>query len=407
MKSNYEKIGDHIREVNIRNKDLQVNTLLGINIDKYYMPSVANIIGTDLASYKIVEKGQFACNRMHVGRDYRLPVALSNDDESFIVSPAYDVFKIINEDALLPEFLMMWFRRKEFDRNAWFYTDADVRGGLPWKSFCDMEIPVPDIEKQKEIVEEYNTIVNRIELNNQLIQKLEETAQAIYRRWFVDFEFPDEEGKPYKSNGGEMIFNEELQKEIPKGWELKTLYKVANFINGAAFRETDLSTERTGYPIVKIAELKYGIDSRTGYTNRKMNPKHKIVNGDILYSWSGNPDTSLEVFKWFLGDAWVNQHIFKIEFEGNQDKTFTYYLLKELKPILTKLAEGKQTTGLGHVTVADMKKIIIPYPNERVMQQLEKPLNPLYNLNSEYIIEQINLKRLSAILLSKLALINN
>jgi len=130
MKSNYKKIGDFIRLVDVRNKELKVIELLGINIDKYFMPSVANVVGTDLSRYKIVKRNQFACNRMHVGRDKRIPIALSDKDYPFIVSPAYDVFEIIDTNELEPEYLMMWFSRKEFDRNAWFYTDADVRGGL-------------------------------------------------------------------------------------------------------------------------------------------------------------------------------------------------------------------------------------------------------------------------------------
>jgi restriction endonuclease S subunit len=127
-----------------------------------------------------------------------LPVALSKKDEDFIVSPAYDVFEIIDENELLPEYLMMWFSRKEFDRNAWFYTDADVRQGLHWDAFCNMDIPIFDITKQQEIVEEYNVIKNRISLNNSLIEKLEDTAQAIYRQWFVDFEFPVEQAPTLK-----------------------------------------------------------------------------------------------------------------------------------------------------------------------------------------------------------------
>lgn len=186
MKSNYKRIGDYIKEVKVRNADLKAKKLLGINIDKFFMPSVANVVGTDMSVYKIVKKNQFACNRMHVGRDYRLPISMSKTDEEFMVSPAYDVFEIIDTNVLLPEYLMMWFTRREFDRNAWFYTDADVRGGLHWKALCDMQLPIPSITKQREIVKEYNVIQNRIALNQQLIQKLEETAQAIYKQWFVD-----------------------------------------------------------------------------------------------------------------------------------------------------------------------------------------------------------------------------
>ena len=205
MKSSYRRLGDYIREVKVRNTELKAEKLLGINIDKFFMPSVANVIGTDMSVYKIVKRNQFACNRMHVGRDYRLPVSMSKTDEEFMISPAYDVFEIIDTQILLPEYLMMWFSRREFDRNAWFYTDADVRGGLHWNAFCDMQLPISSITKQREIVKEYNVVQNRIALNQQLIKKLEETAQAIYKQWLVDFEFPDENGKPYKSSGGEMV----------------------------------------------------------------------------------------------------------------------------------------------------------------------------------------------------------
>lgn len=186
MKSNYKRLGDFIKLVNRRNSDGLDVELLGINIDKFFMPSVANVVGTDLTKYKLVEKNQFACNRMHVGRDYRIPIAMSRSEASFIVSPAYTAFEIKDTSYLLPEYLMMWFMRPEFDRECWFHTDADVRGGLPWDLFCDIELPIPSIEKQREIVAEYNTLVNRIKLNEQLNQKLEEAAQTLYKNWFVD-----------------------------------------------------------------------------------------------------------------------------------------------------------------------------------------------------------------------------
>tara|TARA_B100000767_G_C19703575_1_gene509484 strand:- start:76 stop:1176 length:1101 start_codon:yes stop_codon:yes gene_type:complete len=191
MTSNYRRIGDFIRRISVKNTDGTINNLLGINIDKYFMPSVANVIGTDLTKYKVVKPYQFSCNRMHVGRDERLPVSLSKEDFNFIVSPAYDVFEICKPEELDSDYLMIWFSRAEFDRNAWFYTDSDVRGKLGWDSLCEMELPVPSIDKQKEIVKEYNTVVNRIKLNETLNKKLEETALALYKHWFVDFESKD------------------------------------------------------------------------------------------------------------------------------------------------------------------------------------------------------------------------
>ncbi|MGO1751826.1 MAG: restriction endonuclease subunit S, partial [Psychroflexus sp.] len=178
MSSNYKRIGDYISQIKIKNKEGKYSELLGINIDKFFMPSVANTVGVNLKNYKIVKKGQFACNRMHVGRDYRIPIALSDKKTPFLVSPAYDVFEITRTEELLPDYLMMWFRRKEYDRNAWYHTDADVRGGLAWEAFCNIKLPVPSIEQQQQIVNEYNTVTNRIKLNEQLNQKLEETAQA-------------------------------------------------------------------------------------------------------------------------------------------------------------------------------------------------------------------------------------
>jgi type I restriction enzyme S subunit len=240
MRSTYKRIGQFVRQVNKRNNDLAVINLKGISINKLFMPSVANINGTDLSNYKVVSKYQFAYNPMHVGRDEVLPIGMLEDDESIIVSPAYVVFEIIDSEQLLPEYLMMWCRRSEFDRNCWFTTDSSVRGGFNWDDFCNMTLPVPSIDKQCEIVREYNTIVERIKLNEQLIQKLEETAQALYKQWFVDFEFPiskqyaetlgrpELEGVSFKSGYGNMCFNQALDINIPEIFKLVTLHDVVS-----------------------------------------------------------------------------------------------------------------------------------------------------------------------------------
>jgi len=190
MKSNYKPIGEYIRLVDERNPGLKVTTLLGLSISKEFIPSVANTIGSDMENYKVIRKNQFACSLMQVRRDKKIPVALLRDFEEAIISQAYPVFEVIDENVLLPEYLMMWFSRTEFDRESCFYAVGGVRGSLEWDDFCNMQLPIPSLEKQKEIVAEYNTIVNRIKLNEQLNRKLEETAQAIYKQWFVDFEFP-------------------------------------------------------------------------------------------------------------------------------------------------------------------------------------------------------------------------
>lgn len=164
MKSNYEPLGKHIQLVDYRNSEEVTSTVLGISIDKEFMPSVANVIGTDLSRYKLISKGLFACNPMHVGRDERLPIALYEKDSPAIVSPAYFMFEIIDRDVLNEEYLMMWFRRPEFDRECWFMTDGSVRGGITWDDLCRIKIPVPSYARQCEIVESYRAITDRIAL---------------------------------------------------------------------------------------------------------------------------------------------------------------------------------------------------------------------------------------------------
>lgn len=157
---NYKRLGDYIQLVDERNKDLMVTNLLGINIFKNFMPSVANVSGTDLSKYKVIRKRQFATNIMHVGRDEKLPIALYNDDLPAIVSPAYKAFEVVDGNKLLPEYLMIEFYRPEFDRLTWYYCDSSIRGGLDWERFCDIEIPIPNIEKQKKYVAIYKGLLN-------------------------------------------------------------------------------------------------------------------------------------------------------------------------------------------------------------------------------------------------------
>lgn len=188
MRSGYDVLGNHIQLVDQRNVDQITDNVLGISIEKRFMPSVANLVGTDLSRYKLITKGLFACNPMHVGRDERLPVALYTDAVPSIVSPAYFVFEIIDKSILNEEYLMLWFQRPEFDRESWFMTDSTVRGGLSWEDFCRMELPVPPYEEQLKIVSRFNSISNRISLLQNIDDNLKESAKIILRKeyWSED-----------------------------------------------------------------------------------------------------------------------------------------------------------------------------------------------------------------------------
>ena len=182
----YQRLGDYIREVNVRNRELKVTNLLGLSIEKRFIHSIANTIGTDMSVYKIVMPKQFAYVPVTSRNGDKITVALYEGKKSAIISQAYIVFEITDHNTLLPEYLMMWFRRHEFDRYARFHSHGSAREVFDWDELCEVRLPVPSIARQREIVSEYETLTNRIHLNEQIITRLEETAQALYRKMFVD-----------------------------------------------------------------------------------------------------------------------------------------------------------------------------------------------------------------------------
>ena len=380
MKSNYKRIGEHIRLVDERNKGLQVKNLLGLSISKQFIPSVANIIGTDMENYKIIRKNQFACSTMQVRRDKKMPIALLQEVNEAIISQAYPIFEVNDDRELLPEYLMMWFTRSEFDREACFHAVGGVRGSLEWEDFCEMQLPIPSITKQKEIVKEYNTIQKRIYLNQQLIQKLEETAQAIYKQWFVDFEFPDEDGKPYKSNGGEMNWNEELGKEIPMGWEVDELQNLIQFKNGKT------KPNKIGvYPV-------YGGNGIVEFTN-EYNYENVISVGRV-----GAYCGSLHRI---VRKCWISDNAIAAnsKFDSNM---YSYYVLNSLN-----LNERSEGTGQPLITQGLLNTIRVINPIINLIKSFEPLAMSLFSNQNCLENEIQKLSELKDLLLSKLATIEN
>ena len=245
---NYQRLGDYIREVNVRNSELKVTKLVGLTIDKAFIPSVANVIGTDLSNYKVIRKEQFACSLMQVSRDGKMPVAMFEEDEA-IMSPAYPMFEVVDKAELLPQYLMMWFSRKEFDREASFYAVGGVRGSLTWEDFCNLRLPIPSIVRQREIVEEYETLSRRIRLNEQMIARLEETAQALYRKMFVDG----------------------IDKEnLPEGWRMGRLGDIAEVNSGkTCVDKSEIKDELYQYPVAGASGI-IGFSSTFNYDEKLM-----------------------------------------------------------------------------------------------------------------------------------------
>ena len=181
MSTNYKKLGDIVELIDERNKDGKVQNLIGVSIDKCFIKSVANTIGTDLTKYQVIKKNDFACSLMQVSRDGKIPIACLKDYNEAIMSPAYYIFRIKNTNEVLPDYLAMWFMRTEFDREASYIAVGGVRGSMPWEDLCDMKLPVPDLKEQEKIVNTYNAITKRIQLKQKINENLEKTAEAIYK----------------------------------------------------------------------------------------------------------------------------------------------------------------------------------------------------------------------------------
>lgn len=388
MKSNYKRIGDYIREVKVRNKDLSVSSLMGINIDKYFMPSVANTIGTDMSKYKVVERGQFACNRMHVGRDKRLPISLHKGEESIIVSPAYTVFEITDESILNPEYLMMWFSRDEFDREAWFYTDSDVRGGLSLDDFFDIKIPVPSIDKQIEIVKEYNTILNRIILNINKIEKFDELAQAIYKQWFEEFNFPLATGEGYKSCGGRMKYDKSLEKEIPVSWERKSLSDIIDIKHGFAFKGEYITCNKNINILLTPGNFKIGGGFKGDtfkYYDGEFSDEYVLKAKDIIVTM-----TDLSVKSDTIGyPAYIpntkgkkylhNQRLGKVILKLNNISQYIYWTMRSLR-YRQEILSGITGTTVKHTSPSKILAYEIPLCSDaNIFEKFEALCNTIQN----------------------------
>lgn len=287
MKDNYRKLGELVDLIDERNSDEKVKTLIGVSIDKCFIKSVANTIGTDLSKYQIIRKNDFACSLMQVSRDGKIPIACLKDYDEAIMSPAYYIFRIKDTNKILPDYLTMWFMRTEFDREASYIAIGGVRGSMPWEDFCKMELPVPDLIEQQRIVNAYNTVDRRIRLLQQINEKLETTAQTIYRKMFVD----SDEQKRWKDG----VIGDVLQ--LQRGHDLPR------------------SEMKTGnYPVE-------GSNETIGFHN-----EYTTKNPVIVMGRSGNIGNPRICFY----DCWVHNTALYVKQFYNSEPIWCFYLLKNL-----------------------------------------------------------------------------
>ena len=377
----YKRLGDYIREVNVRNKDLKVTKLVGLTIDKAFIPSVANVIGTDLSNYKVIRREQFACSLMQVSRDGKMPVAMFEEDEA-IMSPAYPMFELIDKTALLPQYLMMWFSRSEFDREASYYAVGGVRGSLTWEDFCNMTLPIPSIECQREIVEEYETLSRRIRLNEQMIEKLEATAQALYRKMFVDG----------------------IDKEnLPEGWRMGTLGEFGNIITGKTPSSDNPEDFGNEIPFVTPGDFqnykKFAIGAERMLSEiGKHRLKGKVLPvGSVIVTCIGSDMGKVAVAS---EDCITNQQMNSIILTHTENSDFLFYFLTSMSVELKAMALGSSTMPLLNKSDFERTEILVPPRNMLIeFSRLLCGTNKLLLLKSK---ENSKLSELQSLLLAKM-----
>lgn len=380
MKSNYDALGNYIRLVDTRNTDLVTEQVLGISIDKYFMPSVANVIGTDLSKYKLITKDKFACNPMHVGRDERLPVALYTEDEPAIVSPAYFMFEIIDNSILNEDYLMMWFRRPEFDRLCWLRTDGSVRGGITWDDICRMKVPVPRLDKQIEIVQSYQAITDRIALKKRINDNLVAVGTASIQK---------------NVGRGALINLTEAEMDrltLPDDFEIQT---VSEFCRETKSGSTPSRTnneywENGTISWVKSGEVHNNITLQTeeyitplglSESSTKLLPKDTVLMA--MYGVTAGEVGYLAI------EATTNQAICGMICNSKADAAYLYFSLIQSQAAISRLSNGGAQDNLSKNFI-DNIKIVVP-PSEFI----EK-------LNLAAIVEQMTLNTKEIALLEEL-----
>lgn len=406
MRSNYKILGNYIREVNNRNSLLEDVELLGVSIQKVFIPSIANIIGTNMSTYKLIKKGQFAYGPVTSRNGDKISIALLEDRKQAMISQAYISFEIVNCSQLLPGYLMMWFRRPEFDRYARFMSHGSAREIFGWQEMCNLRLPIPSIEVQKEIVREYEVLNNKIKVNQQLIRKIEETLQSIYKQWFINFEFPNENALPYKLNGGEMEFSEELDKEIPTGWEVGTLGSISHVITGFSFKGEDYSFD-TGISVLRGENV---TEQRTRWdTHKKWD---KPLNGLEQYFLKENDivvgmDGSKVGKNWSLISQYelpllLAQRVACIRTYLPNHQLFLYYsfIVLSFEDYVSQVQTG---TSIPHISKNQILEFPILIPSKDTMELFNSVAIKLVNHATTINYQNDKLSELKNLLMGKMA----
>ena len=360
MKEGYRVLGEYIRQVDIRNKEGKKENLLGVSVQKQFIQSIANTVGTDFTKYKVVKKGQFTYIPDTSRRGDKIAIALLEDYEEGLVSNVYTVFEVIDTEKLLPEYLMLWFSRPEFDRYARFKSHGSVREVMDWEEMCKVELPVPDIEKQRKIVKAYKTITDRIALKQKINDNLVSTLQIIYKKMFLESQ------NTYITKPLADLCSKIGSGATPKGG------KAAYFDKGISLiRSMNVFDYFFSYPeLAHISQIQ---------ANALANVE--IQQADVLFNITGVSVTRCCVVPDDVLPARVNQHVMIIRpYKG---KNMSYYIMCTLCTSENKaklLGIGQSGSTREAINKQELERFEIPVPSDEELERFGEIATKLYAL---------------------------
>ena len=271
------------------------------------------------------------------------------------------------------KYLAFYLRGKLFRKAVTNNAFMTLRASFNEDIFSFLSLYLPEYKEQVKIGDMLYLMEQKIQLNKSICFELESMAKTLYDYWFVQFDFPDENGWPYRASGGEMVWNPQLKREIPKEWEVGNLYSIADFVNGLACQKYRPKDGDPGLPVIKIKEMHDGITADTEKVSANIPEKNKVIDGDVLFSWSA----TLEVMYWFGGNGGLNQHIFKVNPKSYFSKEYVFEQLSAYVINFVKMAEARKTT-MGHITTDHLEQSRIVLPPEAIIEKITLLLHPIH-----------------------------
>ena len=358
MKEGYRFLGEYIRQVDIRNKEGKKENLLGVSVQKQFIQSIANTVGTDFTKYKVVKKGQFTYIPDTSRRGDKIAIALLEDYEEGLVSNVYTVFEVIDTEKLLPEYLMLWFSRPEFDRYARFKSHGSVREVMDWEEMCKVELPVPDIEKQRKIVKAYKTITDRIALKQKINDNLVSTLQSIYKKMFLESQ------NTYMTTPLADLCSKIGSGATPKGGK-------------AAYFDKGISLIRS----MNVFDYFFSYTELAHISQIQANALANVEmqQADVLFNITGVSVTRCCVVPDDVLPARVNQHVMIIRpYKG---KNMSYYIMCTLCTSENKaklLGIGQSGSTREAINKQELESFEIPVPSDEELESFGKIATKIY-----------------------------